>query len=114
MYGGLRFFERQEVKHALAYLRLIANSEDDGALLRIINFPTRGIGNRTIEHIRDLAEQTGTSLWQAACSAPLSGRAVTAVTSFITLIEKLKNETSGFSLPDLIEHSIESSGLIEH
>ena len=114
VYGGLRFFERQEVKHALAYLRLIANSEDDGALLRIINFPTRGIGNRTIEHIRDLAERTGTSLWQAACSAPLSGRAVTAVTSFITLIEKLKNETTGFSLPDLIEHSIESSGLIEH
>jgi DNA helicase-2/ATP-dependent DNA helicase PcrA len=114
VYGGLRFFERQEVKHALAYLRLIANSEDDGALLRIINFPTRGIGNRTIEHIRDLAERTGTSLWQAACSAPLSGRAVTAVTGFITLIEKLKNETLGFSLPDLIEYSIETSGLIEH
>ncbi|MDA0360020.1 MAG: DNA helicase II [Proteobacteria bacterium] len=114
VYGGLRFFERQEVKHALAYLRLIANSEDDGALLRIINFPTRGIGNRTIEHIRDLAERTGTSLWQAACAAPLSGRAVTAVTGFIALIEKLKNETTGFSLPDLIEHSIESSGLIEH
>ena len=114
VYGGLRFFERQEVKHALAYLRLIANSEDDGALLRIINFPTRGIGNRTIEHIRDLAERTGTSLWQAACAAPLSGRAVTAVTGFIALIEKLKNETTGFSLPDLIEHTIESSGLIEH
>ena len=114
VYGVLRFFERQEVKHALAYLRLIANSDDDGALLRIINFPTRGIGNRTIENIRDLAERTGISLWQAACSAPLSGRAVTAVTSFVTLIEKLKNETSGFSLPDLIEHSIENSGLVEH
>jgi len=87
VYGGLRFFERQEVKHALAYLRLIASPDDDGALLRIINFPTRGIGNRTIESIRDLAERSGTSLWQAACSAPLSGRATTAVTGFINLIE---------------------------
>ncbi|MDC1310860.1 DNA helicase II [Burkholderiales bacterium] len=114
VYGGLRFFERQEVKHALAYLRLIANTSDDGALLRIINFPTRGIGNRTIENIRDLAERSGSTLWQAACSAPLSGRSVTAVTGFINLIEKLKNETLGFSLPDLIEHAIESSGLVEH
>lgn len=114
VYGGLRFFERQEVKHALAYLRLIANTSDDGALLRIINFPTRGIGNRTIENIRDLAERSGSTLWQAACSAPLSGRSVTAVTGFINLIEKLKNETVGFLLPDLIEHAIEISGLVEH
>ena len=114
VYGGLRFFERQEIKHALAYLRLITNDNDDGALLRVINFPTRGIGSRTIEQIRDIAERNGTSLWQAACSAPLSGRAVAAVSSFITLIEKLKTQTVGFLLPDLIEHVNETSGLIQH
>ncbi|HBZ19108.1 MAG TPA: DNA helicase II, partial [Betaproteobacteria bacterium] len=114
VYGGKRFFERKEVKDALAYLRLIANHNDDGALLRVINFPTRGIGNRTIEHIRDLAERSGTSLWQAACSASLSGRAVTAVSTFITLVEKIKTDTVGFLLPDLIEHVNETSGLINH
>ncbi|MDG1225245.1 MAG: DNA helicase II [Burkholderiales bacterium] len=114
VYGGLRFFERQEVKHALAYLRLIANDNDDGALLRIINFPTRGIGNRTIEQIRDSAELSGASLWQAACAARLSGRAKSAVSSFVTLIEKIKTDTHGFLLPDLIEHVVDKSGLTEH
>ncbi len=114
VYGGLRFFERQEVKHALAYLRLIANDNDDGALLRIINFPTRGIGNRTIEQIRDSAELSGASLWQAACAARLSGRAKSAVSNFVTLIEKIKTDTHGFLLPDLIEHVVETSGLTEH
>ena len=114
VYGGLRFFERQEVKHALAYLRLIANDNDDGALLRIINFPTRGIGNRTIEQIRDSAELSGASLWQAACAARLSGRAKSAVSNFVTLIEKIKADTHGFLLPDLIEHVVDKSGLTEH
>jgi DNA helicase-2/ATP-dependent DNA helicase PcrA len=109
VYGGLRFFERQEVKHALAYLRLIANDNDDGALLRIINFPTRGIGNRTIEQIRDSAELSGASLWQAACAARLSGRAKSAVSNFVTLIEKIKTDTHGFLLPDLIEHVVDKS-----
>ncbi|MDA0237282.1 MAG: UvrD-helicase domain-containing protein [Proteobacteria bacterium] len=114
VYGGLRFFERKEVKHALAYLRLIANQNDDGAFLRIINFPTRGIGNRTIEQIRDIAERNGTSLWQASCLAPPSGRAFSAVSTFITLIEKIKTKTVGFLLPELIEHINETSGLIKH
>jgi DNA helicase-2/ATP-dependent DNA helicase PcrA len=74
VYGGLRFFERQEIKHALAYLRLVANPDDDAALLRVINFPTRGIGARSIEQLQDTARAGGTSLWQAACStnAPAS------------------------------------------
>ena len=63
VYGGLRFFERQEIKHALAYLRLLASDEDDGALLRIINFPARGIGNRSLEQLQDLARSRGVSLW---------------------------------------------------
>src|SRR5215470_3838268 len=68
VYGGMRFFERAEVKHALAYLRLLAAPDDDGALLRIANFPPRGIGARTLESLQDQARGAGTSLWQAACS----------------------------------------------
>jgi DNA helicase-2/ATP-dependent DNA helicase PcrA len=70
----LRFFERLEIKHALAYLRLVANPDDDGALLRVINFPTRGIGNRSIEQLQDVAASRGISLWQAACANTLSGK----------------------------------------
>ena len=114
VYGGLRFFERQEVKHALAYLRLIANPNDDGAFLRVVNFPTRGIGNRTLESIQDISKQSGTSLWQATCSFPPSGRAGASLSSFVSLIENIKLQTEGFNLPDLIEHVIESSGLIQH
>jgi DNA helicase-2/ATP-dependent DNA helicase PcrA len=114
VFGGLRFFERQEVKHALAYLRLIANPDDDGAFLRVVNFPTRGIGNRTLESIQDISKQSGTSLWQATCSFPPSGRAGAALSSFVSLIENIKLQTEGFNLPDLIEHVIESSGLIQH
>ena len=66
VYGGLRFFERQEIKHALAYLRLLANPDDDGAFSRVVNFPTRGIGARTLEQLSDAAQAAGTSLWQAA------------------------------------------------
>ena len=67
VYGGLRFFERQEIKHALAYLRLVANSDDDGALLRVINFPARGIGARTLEQLAGSgARRAASSLWQAA------------------------------------------------
>src|SRR5687768_659701 len=66
VYGGLRFFERQEIKHALAYLRLVANHDDDGALTRIINFPARGIGNRSLEQLQEAAKERATSLWAAA------------------------------------------------
>ena len=68
VYGGMRFFERAEVKHALAYLRLVAVADDDGAFLRVVNFPPRGIGARTLETLQDAARDSGTSLWQAACA----------------------------------------------
>jgi len=74
VYGGLRFFERKEIKHALAYLRLVANSGDDGALMRVINFPTRGIGNRSLEQLAELAKEKGVSLWAAALIKSEGGR----------------------------------------
>jgi DNA helicase-2/ATP-dependent DNA helicase PcrA len=108
VYGGLRFFERQEIKHALAYLRLMENSEDDNALLRIINFPTRGIGARSIEHLQDTAKQNNTTLWD---SARHSGGKVAA---FVELIEALRDATRELPLPEIIDHVLEHSGLIAH
>jgi DNA helicase-2/ATP-dependent DNA helicase PcrA len=117
VYGGLRFFERQEVKHALAYLRLIASPDDDGALTRIINFPTRGIGSRSLEQLTELAKENGTSLWKAALSkspithhsSPPKGIAV-----FVALIEQMRDATKNLPLPETIEHVIEASGLKAH
>ncbi|WP_186293316.1 UvrD-helicase domain-containing protein [Chitinimonas sp. BJB300] len=113
VYGGLRFFERQEIKHALAYLRLIANPDDDNALLRVINFPVRGIGNRTLEVLGETARGTGTSIWQAACSGG-AGRSAAAVAKFVQLIEGMRAQQEGLSLPELTQLAIEQSGLIEH
>ncbi len=90
VYGGMRFFERVEVKHALAYLRLIAAPDDDGALLRVINFPARGMGARSLEQLQDHARGTGTTLWQAACSGVVGGRAGGGVAAFVKLIERLR------------------------
>jgi DNA helicase-2/ATP-dependent DNA helicase PcrA len=114
VYGGLRFFERQEIKHVLAYLRLVANPDDDGALLRVINFPTRGIGNRTVEQIQATAEQSGTSLWQAACANPPSGRSGSAIAAFVRLIEDIRRATEGLPLQEIVNHVNEASGLINH
>ncbi len=114
VYGGLRFFERQEIKHALAYLRLIANPDDDSALLRVINFPTRGIGNRTLEQVQAAAESSGSSLWQSACSNPPTGRAGSAIAAFIRLIEDMQKATAGLPLQEIVEHVIEASGLVDH
>jgi DNA helicase-2/ATP-dependent DNA helicase PcrA len=108
VYGGLRFFERQEVKHALAYLRLLTNPEDDGAFLRVVNFPTRGIGARTLVQLADSAARAGTSLWQAACSA--SGK----VAGFARLIEDIKQATRDLPLAEAIDHVIEASGLADY
>jgi DNA helicase-2/ATP-dependent DNA helicase PcrA len=105
VYGGLRFFERAEIKHALAYLRLIALPDDDNAFLRVINFPARGIGARSVEQIQDAAKQKGVSLFQAA-----DGKAA----QFKKLIEDLKAETQGLPLPEAIEHVVARSGLVEH
>ena len=112
VYGGLRFFERQEIKHALAYLRLLGNPDDDTAFLRVVNFPTRGIGARSLENLQAAAHQTNSSLYNAAAS--LSGKAGQTVGAFIRLIETLRSETDKLPLPEIIEHVIEKSGLAQH
>ncbi|MDP3585826.1 MAG: DNA helicase II [Thiobacillus sp.] len=108
VYGGLRFFERQEIKHALAYLRLLTNPEDDGAFLRVVNFPTRGIGARTLEQLADTAARSGASLWQAACTS--SGK----LAGFAKLIEDIKSTTRDLPLTEAIDHVIEASGLADY
>ncbi len=107
VYGGLRFFERQEIKHALAYLRLLTNPEDDGAFLRVVNFPTRGIGARTLEQLADTAARSGASLWQAACTS--SGK----VAGFAKLVEEMKQVVADLPLHEAIDHVIEASGLAD-
>jgi DNA helicase-2/ATP-dependent DNA helicase PcrA len=107
VYGGLRFFERQEVKHALAYLRLIANPDDDGAFLRVVNFPARGIGARTIEQLQDAAKSVKVSLHSTAKGG---GKAA----AFATLIDKLKAACEGLTLPETVEQVLALSGLRAH
>jgi DNA helicase-2/ATP-dependent DNA helicase PcrA len=121
VYGGLRFFERQEIKHALAYLRVLASDEDDGALLRIINFPTRGIGNRALEQLQEAARSAGVSLWTAAKEKALAkvgreepGVVKKGVDSFVALIASMRAACSGLTLPEIIGHVIEHSGLKQH
>ncbi|MEO8752632.1 MAG: 3'-5' exonuclease, partial [Casimicrobiaceae bacterium] len=114
VYGGMRFFERAEVKHALAYLRLIAAPEDDGAFLRIVNFPPRGIGARTLEQLQDTARTQDTTLWQVAASGTLSGKAGTVLASFVRLIAKLRTDTHALPLPEAVGHVIEHAGLLAH
>ena len=114
VYGGLRFFERAEVKHALAYLRLIAAPEDDGAFLRIVNFPPRGIGARTLEQLQDAARTQNATLWQIAASGALTGKAGTALGTFVRLIMKLRTETQSLPLPEAVAHVIAHAGLIAH
>ena len=108
VYGGLRFFERQEIKHALAYLRLMENTDDDNALLRIINFPTRGIGARSIEQLQEAARINNTTLWDAAA------RAGGKVTAFVGLVESLRSATKDLTLPEIMDHVLQHSGLIAH
>src|SRR6476646_4795260 len=114
VYGGMRFFERAEIKHALSYLRLLAEPGDDGAFLRVVNFPPRGIGARTLEQLQDAARAQGTSLWQAACAGALRGKAATSVASFIRLIESAREATRSVPLPEAVAHAIEVSGLLAH
>ena len=114
VWGGMRFFERAEVKHALGYLRLVAAPDDDGALLRVVNFPPRGIGARSLEQLQDVARGRGTSLWQAAASGAVGGKAGASLATFIRLVEKLRTETASLPLPEAVEHVIEGSGLKAH
>ncbi|MCE8018678.1 DNA helicase II [Halomonas sp. MCCC 1A11036] len=118
IYGGQRFYERLEIKNALAYLRLLLNRDDDASLERIINVPPRGIGTRTVEQVRERARLAGVSLWQALhdglMDGALKGRAGAALQAFADLIEGLDNDTAGMSLHAIIDHVNERSGLIEH
>jgi len=106
VYGGLRFFERAEIKHALAYLRLIATADDDNSFLRVANFPPRGIGARSIEQLQDAAKQASASLMKVAEG--------TKAAPFRLLIEKMKSETQGLPLKEAVEVVIAKSGLVEH
>jgi DNA helicase II / ATP-dependent DNA helicase PcrA len=112
VYGGLRFFERQEIKHALAYLRLLGNPDDDTAFLRVVNFPTRGIGARSLENLQATAHQMNSSLYNAAAS--LTGKAGQTVGAFIRLIESMRQETQNLPLPEMVEHIVEKSSLAQH
>jgi DNA helicase II / ATP-dependent DNA helicase PcrA len=105
VYGGLRFFERAEIKHALAYLRLVALPDDDNAFLRVVNFPPRGIGARTLEQLQDAARRKGSSLFAAG-----EGK----VAAFTSFVETLRAETQGLPLKELVEVVVAKSGLLEH
>ncbi|MDD5250079.1 MAG: 3'-5' exonuclease [Rhodocyclaceae bacterium] len=111
VYGGLRFFERQEIKHALAYLRLIANSDDDTAFVRVVNFPTRGIGARTLENLQDAAKAAGSS--QFAAIAQIAGKGGASLTAFAAMIAAMK-DMAHLPLPELVDHVVDISGLREH
>ncbi|HVH33942.1 MAG TPA: 3'-5' exonuclease, partial [Tahibacter sp.] len=112
VYGGLRFFERAEIKHALAYLRLIENPTDDTAFLRIVNFPPRGIGARSLEQLQDAARAASQSLYSAVSN--LSGKAAGKLGDFIKLIDSLRFETANLPLAEIVAAVLERSGLIAH
>lgn len=112
VYGGLRFFERAEIKHALAYLRLLENPHDDTSFLRVVNFPPRGIGARTIEVLQDAAKSAGCSLHDAVSAVP--GKAGANLGAFVALVQVLREQTQGHTLRVIIEQMLESSGLVEH
>lgn len=116
VYGGLRFFDRAEIKNALAYLRLIANRDDDTSLERVVNVPARSIGARTVDGIREKAREADISLWRAAreClkSGRLTARTANALNQFLNLIDNLANTCRGLDLADQIRWVIEKSGLI--
>lgn len=112
VYGGLRFFERAEIKHALAYMRLIANAHDDTALLRVINFPARGIGARSLEQLQEAARAQNCSLWQAAINKVGNGTlGAKGIEGFVGLIREMVNQAYGISLPELAELATTMSGL---
>jgi DNA helicase-2/ATP-dependent DNA helicase PcrA len=136
VYGGMRFFERQEIKHALAYLRLIANPDDDNALLRVVNFPARGIGIRSLEQLQDDARRQTGSLWDAMlkkcgrdpaslpeienkAQAQLDGskkvdKVKKGTEGFVVLIESMRQVCENLPLPEVVEHMLEHSGLTAH
>lgn len=116
VYGGLRFFERQEIKDALAYLRLMSHRDDDASFERIVNRPTRGIGARTVEAMRSYARANGCSMWRAAgavASGELGGRTSTSIAVFLNLIERMTKEKADLDLHEQVDQVIHASGLLE-
>lgn len=118
VYGGQRFFERAEIKDALAYLRLIANRDDDTSFERVVNLPVRGIGARTLDLLRERARGAGSSLWRAAgallADPEGAGRAAAALHGFLALIERLARDSTGLPLHEQVDFVINNNGLIEH
>jgi DNA helicase-2/ATP-dependent DNA helicase PcrA len=111
VYGGLRFFERAEVKHALSYLRLIENPNDDTSFLRVVNFPARGIGARTIEQLQDAGKASGRSLWQSV--GAVAGKGGHNLAAFTQRIDAMREQTRGLTLREIIVHMLEASGLVD-
>ncbi len=111
VYGGLRFFERAEVKHALAYLRLLENPNDDTSYLRVVNFPARGIGARTLELLQDAARASGRSLYQSV--GAVAGKGGGNLTGFNRLVDELRERTRGQTLREIIEAVLQRSGLVD-
>jgi DNA helicase II / ATP-dependent DNA helicase PcrA len=117
VYGGLRFFERAEIKNALAYLRLVANRHDDTSFERIINTPTRGIGNKTVEDVRNIARHHNTSLWSATLlcleQRLASPRSMSLLAQFTDLINRLGQQMEGLELYQKVQLTLETTGLLE-
>ncbi len=117
VYGGLRFFERAEIKDALAYLRLTLNHEDDTSFERIVNVPTRGIGNRTVDLVRQKARSSGISMWRSATTlihdGSLSTRAANALRGFLELVDALAVQMTDLELSEQVEHVLDQTGLLE-
>ncbi|RKZ56381.1 MAG: DNA helicase II, partial [Gammaproteobacteria bacterium] len=118
VYGGMRFFERAEIRNALAYLRLMDNQNDDASFERVVNTPTRGIGERSVEKVREVARQFNKPLWLAAKQIlqdkGLPARASNALQSFIDLLENMQAETCEMPLHEQVDHVVHNVGLIEY
>ncbi|TLZ18947.1 MAG: DNA helicase II [Gammaproteobacteria bacterium] len=119
VYGGLRFFERAEIKDALAYLRLLANRRDDASFERVVNLPPRGVGAKSLEALRERARADGSSLWEAAAASLAAGGALGAkaggaIHGFMALIERLAAERGALALHEQVDQLLKASGLIEH
>ena len=112
VYGGLRFFERAEVKHALAYLRLLDNPRDNTSFLRVVNFPPRGIGARTIEQLQDAARAANLALHDAVQQVP--GKAGANLASFVAKIDVMREQSQHLTLKEIVELALDASGLLEH
>ena len=112
VYGGLRFFERAEIKHALAYLRLLENPNDDTSFMRVVNFPPRGIGARSLEQLQDIAKTSGCSLHDAVSA--VAGKAGANIGAFVAKLDVMREQTTGSTLREIIELVLAHSGLEEH